>query len=155
MAHPRRTKDREVDHGRRLTWGRLMRATAIAAAAAVVATAALYGTSLAAGLVDTGVAVPSLTGMGPLSLASVSLTALVATLGAGLLLTALAATTRRPIQIFRVVASVLALVSLSMPATVPGPQPGMRLVMAAMHVVVWLVCAGALPALAGRPRGAV
>lgn len=154
MAHLARTRDPEIGHRRRVTWGRLVGATAIAAAAAVASTATLYGTSRAAGLVDTGVVMPSLFGMAPLSLASVSLTALVAALGAGLLLAALAATTRRPIRIFRAVASVLALVSLSMPATVPGPQPGMRLVMAAMHVLVWLVCAGALPALAGRPRGA-
>ncbi|WP_350341494.1 hypothetical protein [Candidatus Nephthysia bennettiae] len=51
-------------------------------------------------------------------------------------------------------ASVLAVLSLSMPATIPGPPPGMRAVMATLHIVVWAVSVAVLPAMArpGRSR---
>jgi hypothetical protein len=51
---------------------------------------------------------------------------------------------------FRIVASALALLSLSTPASIPGPSSAMRLTMALMHVMVWAVSVGVLPTLAGR-----
>jgi hypothetical protein len=145
----RRIADATTEEAR-TSWSRLTAATGVAAIVSVVASAAIYAGALAAGLVDTRVILPSLLGMGPLSLASVSLTALVASLAAGVVLVALAAMTRRPIRTFRVVSTVVALASLAMPATIPGPPPGMRLVMGAMHVAVWVVSVGLLATLAER-----
>jgi hypothetical protein len=138
--------------GRRFAWPRLSWATALTALIAVAGSAAVYLLVSAAGLVDKRVVLPSLIGMGPLSLATVSLTSAVAVVSAGILLGALAATTRRPLTIFRIVASVLALLSLSMPATIPGPPPAMRLTMALMHVLIWAASVGVLPMLASRRK---
>jgi hypothetical protein len=136
---------------RRISWTRVPWATALAATVAVAATASLYFAASAGGLVDGRVILPSLVGMGPLSLASVAVTAALAIVGAGVLLGLLAVTTRRPVTIFRIVATALGVASLSMPATIPGPSTAMRLTMAGMHVVVWAVSVGVLATLAGRP----
>ena len=136
--------------GRRVAWPRLPLATAVAALIAVVGNVALYLLASAADLVDERVVLPSLIGMGPLSLATMALTSAVAVVGAGILLGVLAATTRRALKMFRIVASALALLSLSMPATIPGPSSAIRLTMALMHVMVWAVSVGVLPTLASR-----
>jgi hypothetical protein len=133
---------------------RLAGASLVAAVVAVVASLVVYLLGAAVGLVDRSVVLPSLLGMGPLSIASVSVTAAAATLAAGLLLGLFVLGTRRPIVYFRVAATVLVVLSLSMPATIPGPPAGMRAVMAVLHVVVWAVSIGVLPTLAraGRNR---
>ena len=130
----------------------LARATVVAAVVGLAANAVLYLLAVGGGLVDERVALPSLLGMGPLSLASVSLTTLAATVAAGIVLAAFFATTRRPVRIFRTVATVLALASLAMPLTIPGPPPAMRLTMGAFHIVVWSVSVGVLATLAGRDK---
>lgn len=129
----------------------LMSATILASLLAVASTAAFFSLTSAAGFVDQRVALPSVLGPGPLSLASVSATAALATLAAGVLLGALARWTRRPLRNFRVVATVLAALSLSMPATISGPSLSMRLAMAGMHVIVWAVSVAVLTRLATRP----
>ena len=152
MTEPGATQPTYQAHGegRRVAWPRLAQATAVATLIAVVGNAALYLLASAAGLVNERVVLPSLIGMGPLSLATVALTSAVAVVGAGILLGVLAATTRRALKMFRIVASALALLSLSMPATIPGPSSAMRLTMALMHVMVWAVSVGVLPTLASR-----
>jgi len=131
----------------KLGWSRLIPGSGVAAMAAVGASAAIYLIASAAGLVDRGVLLPSLAGMGPLRLASVSVTAAAATIGAAILFAVLLATTRRPIRNFRVAATTLAVLSLSMPATIQGPPRAMRLAMAAMHVATWAVSVFLLPKL--------
>lgn len=134
----------------RTRWSRLGVAIAAAAAVSVVASAAIYAGARALGLVDARVLLPSPLGMGSLSLGSVTLTALMATVAAGVVLAILAATTRRPVRTFRIVATALALASLAMPATIPGPGVAMRLVLGALHVAVWAVTVGLLATLAER-----
>jgi hypothetical protein len=128
-------------------------ATAATLIAAIAVTGVVYEAAAAAGLVDRGVLLPSPLGYGPLSLASVAVTALIATLGAGAIFAILAGTTQRPVRFFRVASTVLVLASLSMPATIPGPSIGMRLALATMHVVVWAAAVTILPALARAPKG--
>jgi hypothetical protein len=154
MTEPTATQPTYQAHGegRRVAWPRLALATAVAALIAVVGNAALYLLASAAGLVNERVVLPSLIGTGPLSLATVALTSAVAVVGAGILLGVLAATTRRALRMFRIAASALALLSLSTPATIPGPSSAMRLTMALMHVMVWAVSVGVLPTLASRRR---
>jgi hypothetical protein len=144
----RRTDDREDLERGPVSWARLARATVLAALVAIGSTVALYALASVTGLVDRHVILPSPIGMGPLSLASVAATAAMATVGAGLLLGVLAASTRRPVLYFRVVASILAAISLLMPTTIPGPPLTMRLVMGGMHVIVWAV---SVSVLARRP----
>lgn len=145
------TRDRGLAPVAQLIW-----AAVFASLVAVGLTAALFFLSSAAGFVDHRVDLPSVLGVGPLSLASVSATAALATFAAGVLFGVLARWTRRPVRNFRVVATALALLSLSMPATIPGPSIAMRLTMAGMHVIVWAVSVAVLTTLAARPvRAAV
>jgi len=144
----RRTDDSEDLEGGRVSWARLAGSTVLAALVAIDATVALYALASVTGLVDRHVILPSPIGMGPLSLASVAATAAMATVAAGLLLGVLAASTRRPVLYFRIVASILAATSVLMPATIPGPPLTMRLVMGGMHVIVWAV---SVSVLARRP----
>lgn len=139
----------ETGGNRRIAWGQLSRAAALAVIAAVAGCAAVYAIASALGIVDRGVVLPSLLGMGPLSLASVSVTAAVATVATAIAFGVLAVTTRRPIRNFRVVATLLAVLSLSLPATIPGPPAAMRIAMAAMHALVWVVSVGVLTAPVG------
>lgn len=143
------------DPGSRERWhisvAQLIRGTVCAAFIAVVATVVLLSLASAAGFVDPRVVLPSMIGMGPLSLASVSATAALATLAAGFLFAVLAWSTRQPVRNFRVLATVLAVLSLLMPATIAGPAIAMRLTMAGMHVIVWAVSLGVLTRLATRP----
>lgn len=145
----------EVVAGRedRVRLRRVFGATAATLIAAIAVTAVVYEAAGAAGLVDRGVLLPSPLGFGPLSLASVAITTLIATLGAGALLAILAGTTRRPVRFFRIASTILALASLSMPASIPGPSIGMRLVLPTMHVGVWAAAVTVLPALARTPQG--
>lgn len=131
-----------------VTWISLILATGVAELARVVSSGVVFLAASAASLIDRHVILPSLIGMGPMSLASVAATAAAATVGSGALLGVLNLTTRRPIRNHRVAGTVLALLSLSMPATIPGPSPAMRLTMAAMHVAVWAASVGVLATLA-------
>lgn len=134
----------------RLTWG-----TVCAALIAVAATVVLFVFASAEGFVDRRVDLPSVLGIGPMSVASVAATAALATVAAGFLFGALAWRTRRPVRNFRVLATVFAVLSLLMPGTIAGPAIAMRLTMAGMHVIVWAVSLGVLALLATRPvRGA-
>jgi len=139
-----------VEPRRPISWRRLAWATVLSAIAAAAGTGMLFAAAAAAGIVDTRVLLPTLTGTGPLNLAAVWVATVVAVAGAAVLLALLAVTTRRAVGAFRIVATVVALVSLAMPATVAGPPATMRLTMEGMHAVVWAVCVGMLSTLARR-----
>ncbi|MGH7775987.1 MAG: DUF6069 family protein [Candidatus Dormibacterales bacterium] len=132
-------------------WARVTWATGLAVLVSVAGAVALFEAGLAAGTVDESVFLPSLIGMGPLSLASVALSAAVSTLAAGIVLGALAAKTRRPVRNFRIVATALAVITSLSPALYPGPPAAMRLTLVGLHAVVWAVSVGVLATLAGHP----
>ena len=150
-VHAFRTRDPGSRERWRISVARLIWGTGAAALIAVGATVVLLSLASTAGFVNPRVVLPSVIGMGPLSLASVSATAALATLAAGFLFGVLTWSTRRPVRNFRVLATVLAVLSLSMPATIAGPAIAMRLTMAGMHVIVWAVSLGVLTRLATRP----
>lgn len=137
----------------RLSWARIGAGTGAGVLVAVAACESIYLLASTAGWTDASARIPSLLGTGPLSPASVAVTVLVATIGAGLVLAGFMLTTRHPVRNFRVLATVLALLSLLMPATIPGPPASMRLVLAAMHVAVWAATTWVLAGLAGREVG--
>jgi hypothetical protein len=124
------------------SWRRLPLAVAVGSVVAVAGTEVIYLLARAAGLIDDGVVLPSILGLGPLSPASVATTALMAAVGAGILLAIVMTVSARPTLHFRIAATVLGALSLAMPATIPGPTAGMRAAMAAMHVAVWVACVG-------------
>lgn len=123
-------------------------ATAVSALVALVASELVLYAASAAGLIDRGVVLPSFLGTGPLGPASVAATAIAASLGAGILFGIVVLTTRRPVRWFRIAATILAMLSLSMPVTIPGPSMPMRAAMATMHIAVWAVAFALLPTLA-------
>jgi hypothetical protein len=137
--------------GGRLSWSRLPLAAAAAVVAVAAANALLFAAESAAGVIPGDAAVPSMLGVGPVSYASVILTSVAVTAAAAGLLAVVALLSRRPVPVFWIVSGVLAALSLAMPATVPGAPAGMRVGLAAMHVVAWAVSAAVLTRLAG-PR---
>lgn len=150
-VHAFRTEEPESGERRLVSVARLTRAVVFASVVAVGASVGLYSLASTAGYVDRRVLLPSVLGMGPLSVASVSATAALAALGAAVLLGVLAWSTRQPVRNFRLLATVLAVLSLALPATIAGPSVAMRLTMAGMHVIVWATSVGVLARLAIRP----
>ncbi len=132
---------------------RLARAAGLAALLGVIGNGLLYAFGVWTGMIDERVLLPSLLGMTPVSFGSVAVTTVFAMGGAALLLTGLSVITRHPIRIFRIVATLLALGSLSMPATIAGPPASMRLALGAMHVLAWAATIGVLATLAGKDQG--
>ena len=153
MAHVStiRTRSIGIRDGGRISVARMTWATVFGVLISVGASVALYSLAAAAGFIDRQVVLPSVLGFGPLSVASVSVTAALATLAAGVVLGVLARSTRQPIRNFRVLATGLGVLSLTLPATISGPSIGMRVTMAGMHVIVWAVSLGVLATLAAQP----
>lgn len=140
-----------VGLARRVAWARLPWAAAAAAAAVAVANAIVYAAEWAAGVISPQVTLPSMLGVGPVTLVSVVVTSIVVTFGAAIVFAVIALLSQRPVPVFWVVSAVVAALSLAMPATVPGPAVGMRLGLALMHVIAWAVGAAVLTRLAGQP----
>ena len=133
----------------RVDWGRLPVAAVAAAAAAAVACALLFVLESALGIIDSSVSLPSMIGTGPVSIASVAVTAAVYSVLAAIAF-AVIGLIRRPIRVFWIVSVVALLLSLALPFTVPGPPPGMRVGLALMHVATWAANVGILTTLARR-----
>lgn len=134
---------------------RLARAAGLAALLGIVGNELLYALGIWTGMIDVRVLLPSLLGIAPVTVGSVAVTTAFAMGGAALLLGGLSMITRHPIGIFRVVATLLALGSLSLPATIAGPSWSMRLALGAMHLLAWAVAIGVLATLAGKDQGGV
>lgn len=134
----------------RVDWGRLPLAAVAAAATAAVACALLFVLESAIGIIDSSVSLPSMIGTGPLSIASVTVAAVVFSVWAAIVFALIGLIGRRPILVFRIVSVVALLLSLAMPFTVPGPPTGMRVGLALMHVATWAANVGILTTVARR-----
>lgn len=134
----------------RVDWGRLPLAAVAAAAAAAVACALLFVLESATGIIDSSVSLPSMIGVGPVSIASVTVAAAVYSVLAAVAFAVIGLIGRRPIRVFWIVSVVALLLSLALPFTVTGPPPGMRVGLALMHVATWAANVGILTTLARR-----
>jgi len=134
----------------RVAWAFLPVAAVAAAAASAVACALLFALESALGIIDHSVSLPSMVGTGPASVTSVTAAAVVFSLIAAVAFAVIGAIGRRPIHVFRIVSVVALVLSLALPATVPGPPPVMRLGLALMHVVTWAINLGILTTLGRR-----
>ena len=123
----------------RVAWARLPLAALLAAAVAAVACDLLFLLESALGVIDHSVSLPSVVGMGPVSITSVTASAVAGSVGAAIAFAVVGAIGRRPILVFWIVSAVALVLSLAMPATVPGPSTVMRLGLALMHVMTWAV----------------
>lgn len=133
-----------------VAWTRFPLAAVAAIGAAAAGAALLYGLESAVGLIDHSVALPSPVGTGPMSFASVATTAALASFWAAVAYAVIGLIGRRPITVFRTVATVAVVLSLAMPATIPGPPVGMRLGLGLMHVLTWAIDVAVLSTLARR-----
>lgn len=133
-----------------VTFSRLPFAAVLAALAAAAACVVLFAVEAAVGIIDRSVSVPSMIGMGPVSPITVALSAVTGSVLATIAFAIIGAIGRRPVRVFWIVSLVALVLSLTMPATVPGPPPAMRVGLALMHVVTWAICATLLTRLAAR-----
>ncbi len=124
-------------------WRRLPGLVLLGAFAAAVGNALVYLAGSGLGTISPSVLLPSPMGSSALGLSLVVATSALALLAAGIVLLGIGAVSRRPMTVFRIVATVGLLLSLAMPATIPGPPLAMRLTLGLMRCGV-----------GGQPRSA-
>ena len=137
----------------RVAWGRLPWVALLAALTAAVINALVYFAASGLGLISQGVLLPSPNGDAPLTVSQVAVTSVIGTAGAAFVFAIIGLFARQPVRLFRVVATVVLVLSFLMPATqIPGAPMAMILPMEVMHVVAWAVSVGMLTTLARRDR---
>ena len=87
-------------------------------------------------------------------MAPVAISSVVGAIGAAVVFAVIGLFARRPVRLFRIVATVVLVLSFAMPATVPGVPVAMILSLEVMHVVAWAVSVGLLTTLARRAKPA-
>lgn len=133
-----------------IVWRRLPGLVLLGASAAAVGNALVYLAGSGLGTISPSVLLPSPMGSSALGLSLVVATSALALLAAAIVLLGIGAVSRRPMTVFRIVATLGLLLSLAMPATIPGPPLAMRLTLGLMHVVAWAVSLVVLSTLAAR-----
>lgn len=131
----------------KIAWGRLPLVALLAAVAAAVVNALIYFIASALGVIPQSVILPAPVS-GPLSVGPVVVASIIGTIAAAIVFAVIGVSSRRPVWLFRIVATVALALSLVLPATVPGAPIGMILSLMLMHVVAWAASVGALTTLA-------
>jgi hypothetical protein len=137
-----------------ISYGRLPGATLLAALAAALANALVYFAASGLGTISQSVLLPSPMGESPLTMSLVAITSVTGTVGAAIVFAVIGLFARRPVRLFRIVATVVLVLSFVMPATVPGVPVAMRLSLVVMHVVAWAVSVGLLTTFARQAKPA-
>jgi hypothetical protein len=137
-----------------ISYRRLPGVALLAALAAALANALVYFAASGLGTISQSVLLPSPMGMSPLTVGLVVITSVIGAIGASIVFAIIGLLSRRPVRLFRIVAAVVLVLSFVPPATVPGVPAAMRLSLAVMHVVAWVVSVGLLTALALQARPA-
>ena len=130
----------------KIAWGRLPLGALLAAVVAVVANALIYVVASALGVILQSVVLPAPIS-GPLSVGPVVIASIIGTVAAAIVFAVIGVAARRPVRLFRIVATVALVLSLVMPATIPGAPIGMILSLMSMHIVAWAASVGALTTL--------
>ena len=137
-----------------ISYGRLPGVALLAALAAALANALVYFAASGLGTISQSVLLPSPMGMSPLTVELVATTSVIGAIGAAAVFALIGLFARRPVRLFRIVATVVLVLSFITPATVPGVPVAMRLSLAVMHVVAWGVSVGLLTTLARQAKPA-
>ena len=137
-----------------ISYERLPGVALLAALAAALANALVYFAASGLGTISQSVLLPSPMGLSPLTVGLVVITSAIGAIGASIVFAIIGLLARRPVRLFRIVAAVMLVLSLVPPATVPGVPVAMRLSLAVMHVVAWVVSVGLLTALARQAKAA-
>ena len=138
----------------RIAYGRLPGTALLAALVAAGANTLVYFAASGLGTIPQSVLLPSPMGESPLTVSLVAITSVIGAVGAAIVFAIIGLFARRPLRLFRIVATVVLVLSLVMPATVPGVPVAMRLSLAVMHVVAWAVSVGLLTTLARQAANA-
>lgn len=150
------TRGAEFTASGRLAWRRLLPVALLAALLAAVANALVYFAASGLGFIPQDVLVSSPGGEQPIGLAPVVVSSVAGALGAALVFALIGLFSRRPVRLFRIVATGVLVLSFAMPLTISRAPLSMVLSLEAMHVVTWAVAVGLLTTLARRanPAGA-
>ena len=134
---------------RKLPWVALL-----AALTAAVANALVYFAGSGLGFIPQNVLVPTPSGEHPLTVAPVVVSSVVGAIGAAIVFAIIGLFARRPVRLFRIVATVVLVLSFATPLTIPGAPVAMILSLEVMHVVAWAVTVGLLTTMAGQAKAA-
>lgn len=134
----------------RIAYGRLPGVVLLAAVAAALSNAFVYFAASGLGTISQSVLLPSPLGMSPLTVSLVVITSVIGAVGAAIIFALIGLFARRPVRLFRIVATVVLTLSFVPPATVPDVPVVMRVSLAVMHVVAWGVSVGLLTTLGRR-----
>jgi hypothetical protein len=125
---------------------------ALAALGAAVINAGIYFGASGLGLISHSPPLPTPGGEQPLTVASVAIGSTVGAVGAAIVFALIGLFARRPVRLFRIVATVVLAISLVDPLIIPGVPVAMLLLLMVMHVVTWSVSVGLLTTLARRAK---
>ncbi len=131
----------------RVAYGRLLWVGPLAGAVAAVVNAVVYLLASAFGAMPPDVVVP---GQGPVTLGAVVSISFVPALLGALLFAVMGRFMRRPIRTFRVVATVVLVLSFATPFTLPGAPLAMIAALLLMHVIAAAAITGVLTTLGRR-----
>ena len=126
----------------------------LAALTAAVANALVYFAASGLGFIPQSILVPTPSGEHPLTVAPVAVSSLVGAIGAAIVFAIIGLFARRPVKLFRIVATVVLVLSFAMPLTIPGAPVAMILSLEVIHVVAWAVIVGFLTTMAGQAKAA-
>ena len=122
----------------------LWKAGLIAAALAAAANTLIYGAGRIAGTIPQSVEVDTFSGTGPVTVTAVIFTSVLAVLVATLLYAVIRRIARRPERTFLIAGSLLLVVSLAMPFSIPDVPAKMAVTLAFMHITTAIFALGGL-----------
>ncbi len=144
------TRGTRGSHNEGIAWRRLPVVTLLAALGAVVINAIIYVAASALGFISRTLAIPTPGGMHPLTVGPVVTGSVVGAMGAALVFALIGLVARRPVRLFRIIATVVLMLSFWDPLTLQSAPVAMILSLMMMHVVAWAVSVGLLTTLARR-----
>ena len=134
----------------KIAWRRLPLVTLLAALSAAVINAIIYFGAWGLGFISHDLPISTPSGMHPLTVGTVVTTSVVGTFGAAIVFALIGLFARRPVRLFRIIATVALALSLVDPLTIPSAPVAMILSLMVMHVVAWAMSVGLLTTLARR-----
>ncbi len=133
-----------------VAWKRLPRAVLLAMLTAVLANTLIYLVAWETGLIPSNVGVRSPFGFGPISLAAVVAGSAFGALGGSVVFALIGRFSRRPVRLFRIIATLALLPTLRTPLTIEGAPLSMVVSLEAMHIITYAVTVWVLTTVA-RP----
>lgn len=116
--------------------------------------AIVYFAASGLGFISQNTLVPTPGGEQPLTLAPVVVSSVIGAIGAAIVFAQIGMFARRPVRLFRIVATLALVLSLTMPLTIANAPLSMVVSLEAMHVAAWAVTVGLLTTLARRTEPA-